>query len=195
MDERERYAKYIEPYRACLLTFEFIVMPVAAVLVGYASGYISYALVMAISYLIADCLVMMTRGRTMLGIKIGRLKPWKVLDSKAIITVLGGLFLLFMTATAALQMMRGQLLLGLTSLCLVAMCISSLIGRWMKRYERLLSVLTMSFALIMVLLFAAYVEHQVVKLLMLLLALAWSFFVALGVYNVFLRRPAQGPQS
>ena len=77
-----------------------------------------------------------------MGIKISRFKPWKAFDSRLTTSVIGALFLIFMMAIATFQIMRGQLLMGLASLCLVAMCICYMIGRWMKQYERPLSVMT-----------------------------------------------------
>lgn len=75
MEEQERYEKWIEPYRVYLLIFEFIVFPLGAVLAGYALGYASQASATVIGYLAADILIMITKGRTLMGIKIARITP------------------------------------------------------------------------------------------------------------------------
>ncbi len=184
----ERHDKYMKPYRVYFFILEFLVLPVGAILTGYALGFTSQASVMAITYLIADILTTAIRGRTFLGTKIGWIKPLKLPYPRILTTVISGVFLVFLTAIAILEMINGHMLIGLGSLCLVAICISALIMQWKKQYDQRLSILSAFLLLVMVLLIAAYVENPIIRLITFLLALAWSFFVALGVYNVFIKR-------
>jgi hypothetical protein len=171
-----------------VLIFEFIVFPLGTILAGYALGYANQASVMVISYLAADLLAMITRGRTLMGIKIARITPWKPPYPRVISTVLGGLFLLALTSVAVLELLNGQLFLGLASLSLVALCICYIAARRLKRYERPLAFVSSLLLLAMVLLIALYVQNMAFKLLILLLAVAWGFFVALGAYGLLFRR-------
>jgi predicted neutral ceramidase superfamily lipid hydrolase len=187
-DQQEPYRKYIEPYRVYLLIFEFIIMPAGAILAGYLLGKLGQVSTIVIGYIVADILVTVAKGRTLFGIKIARIKPWKVPHARVLVPIFKALFLIALTAIAILEVVSGQLLIGLGTLCLVALCICFLILRRMKQYERPLAFISSLLLLAMVLLIAASVENTALRLIILLLALAWGFFVALGAYNLVFRR-------
>lgn len=72
MEEMESYMKMLEPYRVYLLILEFVVMPAIAILGGYALGNGSFGLSVAAGYIGADILTMITRHRTLMGIRLSR---------------------------------------------------------------------------------------------------------------------------
>ncbi len=75
MEELEPFEKMLEPYRVYLLIGEFVVVPVVAILAGYALGNTSLGIPVAASYIGADILVMITRHRTLMGIRLSGNKP------------------------------------------------------------------------------------------------------------------------
>lgn len=103
-------------------------------------------------------------------------------------TVLGGLFLLVLTAVAVLELLNSQLFLGLASLLIVAPGICYIVARRLKRFERPLAFLSSLLLLARVLLIALYVRNMAFKLPILLLAVAWGFFVAPGAYGLLFKR-------
>ncbi|OPY27372.1 MAG: hypothetical protein A4E28_02037 [Methanocella sp. PtaU1.Bin125] len=184
----EWHDRYIGFYRTYFLTFEFIVFPAVAILAGYWLGYLDPASAIVVSYFVADITTTIVSGRTLMGVKIPRIKPWKLHYARPLMAVLSVLLILILAAVAILELISGKLLIGLASLCLVAIYINALIMQWKKMYDRRLAAAFGFLLLIMMLLIAAYVEHPIIKIITLLLALAWSVFVALGTYNVFIKR-------
>jgi hypothetical protein len=194
MDEvLERHNKYIKPYLVYFFILEFIVIPVGAVLAGYLLGRAGWVSAMVIGYLAADILVIITRGRTLLtSIKIAWIAPWKMPYSHVLTIILKTLFMLMLIGIAIFELIKGQLFPGLATLSLVALAICFIAARRIKQYERPLWFVLSLLLLAMVLFIALNIENPVIRLFIFLLALVWGFFVALGAYNLLIRkRPVQ----
>ncbi len=123
----------------------------------------------------------------------GSIVPWETPGSLVLSTVAGAIFMLFLTGIAVLEISSGQPLIGLGTLCIVTMGICYMITRWKKQYMRPMAVLSSVLLLAMTLLMAAIIENPLARIVILLLAVAWSFFVILGIYNVFLKARNRSP--
>ena len=155
---------------------------------GLALGMASAGLVLAIGYAGAETLTVIAMGRTLMGIRTDGIVHQESPRVKAVQTILGTLFFAVLAAVSLLELLYGQTIIGLATLSLVALGAIFILLRWTKRYRRPLGFAGSLLLLAMVLLIAAGVGQPLLRLIALLFAVIWGFFVALGAYNLFFQR-------
>lgn len=78
-----------------------------------------------------------------------------------------------------------QLVLTLIPICFV---LNLLAGKYAKHYQRPLAVLSLTLGSLLGASVILVTENLYLKGIMLLLTVAWSFFVLIGAYNVFIKK-------
>ena len=114
--------------------------------------------------------------------------PWNPPLHQRLHGVIGVLLGILMAALGIFVIIKGSLLLGAAMLMLACGCFTGLARMFARDYERPVGLLGGIGVLFLGLAAAFAVENLYLQVVILVFTVAWSFFVAMGIYNVFIRR-------
>jgi intracellular septation protein A len=103
-----------------------------------------------------------------------------------------GLLSILLAVFGIYAIYRGVLITGAVMLLLACCGFVGIARMYAKNYERQIAVLSGIVILMVGILTAFATENMYLRAFMLLVTLAWSFFVLLGIYNVFIKKIQPG---